>query len=240
MDQRRAMRVMAALLGLLGCAAPAQPGSAGASERVQRGSLDSAEFPTGSGSGGISSSVQPPHTDSAQQPGAAGDQHHRLPADGYDSDSDGVPDARDRCPDTPGIDLPDSMRAGCPPRPRPTVLPPAEIEFRGRIQFDSGTSTLPPAATSVLDELARALGSHGEIALEIIGHTDSSEPEDLALMRARRVLDALVARGVAPSRVELSGQGARSPTATNATAQGRAQNRRVEFLRRGPRTPLGR
>jgi OmpA-OmpF porin, OOP family len=162
------------------------------------------------------------------------------PVESYDADADGVPDARDRCPDAPGVELPDSMQTGCPPRRRSILLPPSEIEFHARIQFESGKSSLPAQSASVLDELASVLAGHGEIEVEIIGHTDSTEPEDLALLRARAVRNALVARGISPSRLALSGQGARNPNGTNSTAAGRAQNRRVEFSRRGPRTPLDR
>ncbi len=174
----------------------------------------------------------------ASEPTAPATEPMRLPDPSYDSDGDGVPDTRDGCPEAAGVDAPSSLGAGCPERSAPKVLPPAEIEFDTRFHFDSGRSSLRPGSSAALDEIARVLAHHQEIELEITGHSDSTEPEELALMRARRVRDALSARGVSPPRLTASGQGSKDPAATNATAEGRAQNRRVELLRKGPRSPL--
>jgi outer membrane protein OmpA-like peptidoglycan-associated protein len=233
----RRQRLIAAALGLVGGAACA-PQSVGRA-RPETGSSSSVQASSGARTASRTN-ARGQEADRVTPSPDAGRAEEPPPAGGFDTDGDGVPDARDACPDQPGADAPDSLRAGCPPRPCLTILPPGEIEFRARIAFERGRSTLPAHSIGVLDEMARVLADHDEMELEIIGHTDSTEPEDLALMRARSVRDALVTRGVAPSRLELSGQGARSPSAPNSTAEGRAQNRRVEFLRRGPRTPLDR
>jgi outer membrane protein OmpA-like peptidoglycan-associated protein len=118
-------------------------------------------------------------------------------------------------------------------------VPPSSFEFDVRFYFASGRSELDASAGAALDEVVRALDDHPEIQLEIVGHTDATEPEQLASARARRVRDALSGRGVSPARLAISAQGARSPAAENSTAEGRAKNRRVELVRRGPKTPLG-
>jgi outer membrane protein OmpA-like peptidoglycan-associated protein len=74
--------------------------------------------------------------------------------------------------------------------------------------------------------------------LEIVGHADSSEPEQLGIARARRVLHALVARGLSPARFQASSEGTRRPAVESKSAEGRAKNRRVEFVLRGPKRPL--
>ena len=161
-----------------------------------------------------------------------------LPAGILDSDDDGVPDARDGCPTVAGIDAPDSMNAGCPARPCLSIVPPGEIEVLVRIQFESGRARVAPSALAILDDLARVLADHDEIELEVVGHTDAAEPDSLGLARAENVRASLVSRGVSPARLGVTSAGAREPRASNATSDGRAENRRVEFVRKGPRAPL--
>ena len=155
-----------------------------------------------------------------------------------DSDGDGVPDARDACPAAAGVDAVDSMNAGCPARPCLSVLPASEIEVLVRIQFESGQARVTASALPILDDLARVLADHDEIELEVVGHTDAMEPDSLGLSRAENVRSALVSRGVSPARLGATNAGAREPRASNTSAAGRAENRRVEFVRKGPRAPL--
>lgn len=155
-----------------------------------------------------------------------------------DADGDGVPDHRDACPNVRGVDGVDSLSAGCPARPCLTILPPGRVELHVRFHFESGRSELSAADEPVLDDVARALDDHPEIQLEIVGHTDIVEPEQLALARAERVRAALASRGVSPARLAISSEGDKRPAAENSTAEGRAKNRRVELVQRGPRTPL--
>ncbi len=69
--------------------------------------------------------------------------------------------------------------------------------------------------------------------MRIIGHTDNvgtdAVNDPLSLQRAQSARDYLVARGVNPNRVTIQGRGEREPVASNSTADGRAQNRRVEI-----------
>lgn len=151
-----------------------------------------------------------------------------------DRDGDGVPDIDDHCPDQPGP----AQSDGCPPA---AGAPLVEIEversrlaLRDAITFETGRDTLRRESFSILDEVARALVSHPELRrVRVDGHTDSvggrAYNEDLSARRARAVVRALVERGVAAGRLNSQGFGFDRPLASNATALGRAKNRRVEF-----------
>lgn len=147
-----------------------------------------------------------------------------------DTDGDGVPDARDRCQGTaPGRQV-DGV--GCPilfqveqGQRRPLVL-------RG-VSFATGRSTLTPESYSTLDEVAASLVANPGVRIEIAGHTDATGSRErnteLSLARALAVRAYLAQKGVDPGRMEARGYGPDRPIATNATAAGRAQNRRVEI-----------
>ncbi|MCW3834451.1 OmpA family protein [Sphingomonas canadensis] len=85
-----------------------------------------------------------------------------------------------------------------------------------------------------LAAFARALNAYPGSDIQVIGHTDSmgSETYNIALSerRGRSVADFLVAQGVDPARLVVEAMGESQPIATNATVQGRAANRRVEFV----------
>jgi outer membrane protein OmpA-like peptidoglycan-associated protein len=72
------------------------------------------------------------------------------------------------------------------------------------------------------------------VRVEVIGHTDSRGSDEvnkpLSINRADAVRDYLTARGVASSRISIDGRGESQPVASNDTAEGRAQNRRVEIF----------
>ncbi|HMP10246.1 OmpA family protein [Hydrogenophaga sp.] len=99
--------------------------------------------------------------------------------------------------------------------------------------FDVGRSTVRPNLARVLDQFAGTLNAHNVTTVTIVGHTDSSGSDavnnPLSLDRANAARDYLVGRGVSPSRFATEGRGSREPVADNATAAGRAQNRRVEI-----------
>jgi OOP family OmpA-OmpF porin len=83
------------------------------------------------------------------------------------------------------------------------------------------------------DEAARMLEMCGSKRVRIEGHTDATGPEaynqGLSQRRAQSVLNYLVAKGVASSRLQAAGLGESQPVASNATREGRALNRRVDF-----------
>ena len=101
------------------------------------------------------------------------------------------------------------------------------------IQFDSGSSTVQAQSTATLDAAAELLTSVADGTLTIEGHTDNQggEATNQALSQARAdaVLDYLVGAGVDAERLSAIGFGETQPIADNTTAEGRQQNRRIEF-----------
>ncbi|MDO8902959.1 OmpA family protein [Hydrogenophaga sp.] len=99
--------------------------------------------------------------------------------------------------------------------------------------FSTGRSTVSPTLQRVLGQFANTLNANPVTAVAIVGHTDSTGSdainEPLSFDRANATRDYLVARGVSPVRIATDGRGSRQPIADNGTADGRAQNRRVEI-----------
>lgn len=102
------------------------------------------------------------------------------------------------------------------------------------ITFETNRYDLSPKAQSSLDKAAQTLATYVDTRLTIVGHTDNTGSDainnPLSYNRAQSVANYLYARGVAQNRMSVSGQGSRQPIASNATVEGRAQNRRVEIL----------
>jgi len=102
------------------------------------------------------------------------------------------------------------------------------------ILFAIDSAVLRPDLASDLHAIAGNLTSYPNSRIEIIGHTDDTGSaaynQDLSQRRARAVADVLVSSGVPASRVSAYGRGEDQPMASNATAEGRAQNRRVEII----------
>ncbi|HVW70783.1 MAG TPA: OmpA family protein [Steroidobacteraceae bacterium] len=102
------------------------------------------------------------------------------------------------------------------------------------VLFDTGRATLKPGADRDMDRLARALKDNSNTRVIIEGHTDSVGGDEynqaLSERRAESVAMALRERGVPPDRYEVRGLGKEFPIASNATAEGRQQNRRVEVV----------
>lgn len=100
--------------------------------------------------------------------------------------------------------------------------------------FDYKQDTLKPASYPELTRLIKILQSHPQMTIEISGHTDAqgSVEKNLQLSQARAhtVLKYLTGKGIAANRLQAKGYGQTKPLAKNATAKGRALNRRVEFL----------
>jgi OOP family OmpA-OmpF porin len=134
-----------------------------------------------------------------------------------DSDGDGVPDSRDKCPNTPrGVPV---TSEGC------WILAGRDVLF----EFNSARIR----DTYVLDEAAKILVSQPSITGEIRGHTDSVGPAEynmtLSQRRADAVLEYFVSKGIAANRLRAVGYGESRPIAPNDTDEGRALNRRVEL-----------
>jgi OmpA-OmpF porin, OOP family len=104
------------------------------------------------------------------------------------------------------------------------------------ILFATGKADVTPESRPVLEEIASTLAKYGDLKILIEGHTDNvgSAASNLALSdaRAAAVKAALVAGfGVDGARITTKGLGDTKPSAPNATAGGRAQNRRVEVVK---------
>lgn len=146
-----------------------------------------------------------------------------------DGDRDGVPDERDRCWDTP-LNTPVDAE-GCSVG-KAAAAPSGVIELPG-VNFRSNSDILLDGASTALDAAALTLLDNPDVEVEVAGHTDSQGDSDinatLSLSRALAVRDYLIGLGVSPSRITAHGYGDSEPVADNATADGRAANRRVEL-----------
>jgi outer membrane protein OmpA-like peptidoglycan-associated protein len=109
------------------------------------------------------------------------------------------------------------------------------ITLSGSVLFASNKSDLLPGAQAKLSEVADALTKEDNLSKIVVeGYTDSqggaSFNQDLSQRRAQSVRDYLVTRGMASDRITSQGFGLNNPIADNSTAEGRANNRRVEIV----------
>jgi OOP family OmpA-OmpF porin len=105
------------------------------------------------------------------------------------------------------------------------------------INFDTDSDVLKPESGAVINEVAAGLSKNPSLKLEIDGYTDSvgsaAHNLDLSKRRAQAVMAVLVSQfGIDPSRLSANGFGAAKPIGSNDTADGRANNRRVEFIKK--------
>ena len=151
-----------------------------------------------------------------------------------DSDGDGVYDYLDKCPGTPKGTPVDTK--GCPLPPAATKS--AEVTAAGTwlykgVQFETNKADLKASSYPILDEIVAGLKAQPDLKAEIQGHTDDrgkrAYNQTLSEKRAQSVRQYLIDKGIAPDRLTAKGYGPDRPLASNATAEGRAQNRRVEL-----------
>jgi OmpA-OmpF porin, OOP family len=124
--------------------------------------------------------------------------------------------------------------AEAPPPPPPPPAPGTKmVELRGP-QFDFNKSTLKPEGKRKVDEAVKMMKENPSLNVSVEGHTDSvgsdAYNQKLSERRAQVVSDYLVAEGISASRISTRGWGKSKPVASNKTADGRAQNRRVEII----------
>ncbi|RZI98245.1 MAG: OmpA family protein [Brevundimonas sp.] len=102
------------------------------------------------------------------------------------------------------------------------------------VTFASNQSTINNRFYATLDDVAAVLNRYDQSVIDIIGHADSDGADDynlnLSRQRASSVAQYLVSRNVLADRLYVDGQGENAPVASNATAAGKAENRRVEIL----------
>jgi outer membrane protein OmpA-like peptidoglycan-associated protein len=103
------------------------------------------------------------------------------------------------------------------------------------IKFDSGKATLKPESMGVINEVAKLMKEHPEINFSVEGHTDSDGDTqfniNLSEQRAKTVVDELIAQGIDGERMVSKGFGEDVPLTDNGTPEGKANNRRVEFVK---------
>ena len=139
-----------------------------------------------------------------------------------DSDSDGIVDRRDECPNTRAgarVDV-----KGCEIR---------EVINLPGVNFETNSDRLLAGAEQVLADAVATLGMNRDLIVEVAGHTDSDGSaaynEGLSARRAITVRDYLISQGANSANLTFRGYGEARPVADNATAEGKARNRRVEL-----------
>lgn len=104
----------------------------------------------------------------------------------------------------------------------------------GNITFDSNDANIKPAFQPVLNSIAKVIDEYDKTMVQVNGYTDSTGSaatnNSLSLMRANSISNYLRLKGVDGSRIVSNGYGSSNPIASNATAAGREQNRRVEIV----------
>ncbi|SMC77636.1 OmpA family protein [Pedobacter africanus] len=155
-----------------------------------------------------------------------------------DSDGDGVADKLDKCPGTPAGTVVDG--SGCPlkvPAPVEKVIITESdrkvvADAIKNLEFDLGKATIRSKSYATLNRVAELL-IQKNFSLKLAGHTDNTGSAALNMRlskdRAESVKAYLVSQGANASRIEATGYGMNQPIASNKTAAGRQQNRRVEF-----------
>lgn len=109
-----------------------------------------------------------------------------------------------------------------------------KLNIPSDISFDVGRSNIKSNFAPILDQFATSLRNNPGTEVRIVGHTDSTGSDainnPLSVDRAASTRDYLVARGVPMQRIAIEGRGSHQPIASNQSASGRAQNRRVEIF----------
>jgi len=143
-----------------------------------------------------------------------------VPPRPVDTDGDGVFDDKDQCPGTARGAAVDAV--GCVRKGSITLV---------GVNFENNSARLLPESLAVLDAVAVDLKRYPRLKVEVQGHTDSvgsdAYNQKLSQSRAESVRERLVAQGVGAGQLSAKGYGEARPVTTNATPEGRAQNRRV-------------
>lgn len=105
------------------------------------------------------------------------------------------------------------------------------------IEFEPASAVIRPAGLLILDEMAEVLARMRERRFEVVGHTDAEGARaanvSLSMARAMAVKNYLAGKGIPPDHIATLGLGPDQPVASNATPEGRARNRRIEFKVKG-------
>ena len=138
----------------------------------------------------------------------------------------------DLCPEQPETINEFKDDDGCPDE---VPQPPKKVFVLEGVNFESGKATITPDSYISLTKVVDIMETFTEATFEIVGHTDNVGDKDknmqLSADRAAAVKNFLVDKGISDSRIVTSGKGDTQPVASNKTPEGRAQNRRIEFIR---------
>jgi len=148
-----------------------------------------------------------------------------------DSDQDGVLDTEDQCPNVVGT----VANFGCPEEEKISQQDEEKINYFAKtLLFEYGRTTLRASDRASLDEVVTIMNAYPFARFAIEGHTDNSSSQThnlrLSLNRAKAVKNYLVSRGIDPDRLSAQGFGEGRPITSNATKEGRRENRRVEIV----------
>jgi len=121
------------------------------------------------------------------------------------------------------------------PDTRNKLITEGKFVTRG-IHFDSGSDKIKPDSYGTMNEIAGVLKDNPDVKVTIVGHTDSDGNEksnlDLSKRRAASIKNSLVTEfGIDAARMQTDGKGQSQPISENSTSEGKANNRRVEFIR---------
>jgi outer membrane protein OmpA-like peptidoglycan-associated protein len=148
-----------------------------------------------------------------------------------DADSDGIPDVEDKCPTEAGVRSADPAKVGCPGLTQ--VSENGEVQLLQPIEFEYGKAVIKEVSFPILDEVLALMKARPSVRMGVYGHTDNRGAIELNMRlsrdRAAACKNYLINHGIAASRLESQGFGPKQPLADNATDEGRARNRRVEF-----------
>jgi len=147
-----------------------------------------------------------------------------------DTDNDGVVDSKDKCPSKAGP----AANNGCPEEIKLSTADQKIIDDAIKnVEFRTGSAQLKNSSASILTKLAGLLKKYPDYKLTISGHTDNDgKPESNLILSEKRALSCLnflKTQGINASRMVARGFGDSQPKASNKTATGKRQNRRVEF-----------
>lgn len=145
-----------------------------------------------------------------------------------DNDGDGIINRKDDCPNVAGV----AESNGCP-----EIAEEIKKVFDEALQgivFESAKDIIKPKSYSILDNIVKILNENPDYKLRIAGHTDNMGDDafnlQLSQKRAESAMNYLIEKGIVKDRLEAIGYGETKPVADNKIADGRKQNRRVEFI----------
>jgi outer membrane protein OmpA-like peptidoglycan-associated protein len=153
-----------------------------------------------------------------------------------DNDFDGIADKDDRCPLKAEVINGNEDDDGCPDEGKVmVVIGKKKLEIQDKIYFATGKDVILPRSEGLIAQVAKTIERNPWIKkLRIEGHTDDVGKDDynldLSQRRAAAVRKALIDKGVGEGKLDSAGYGEQNPIDSNKTLDGRAHNRRVEFV----------